>query len=241
MASETGHAKNVANLFTLAAYVNGYGAKYNPSKKVFEYPNLLLIHDAANLALKNVVVVKTSSETVINARADEFANVPEYATQLVNALISTDATERTIDDGKGYLRKIRGVRANKKKGPTPEDPNPVTHSVSQTSFDQIIQHMEGLLSVLKNEPSYAPNEPELRVSAVEEKIDRLNKTNEAAIIAEEAISNARLQRNNVLYNNPDAVTIVGIGVKGYIKSVFTAKSPEYKQVEGIHFKTYKKD
>lgn len=94
--AETGHAVNVANFLTLGAYVNGFGPKYNPSKAVLEHSNLLLIHEAAKQAVKNVVDIKTSSKTVINTRADEFADVSQYATQLVNALESSDATERTI-------------------------------------------------------------------------------------------------------------------------------------------------
>ena len=34
--SETGHAKNVANFQNLIAFVTGYGATYNPSKKCFK-------------------------------------------------------------------------------------------------------------------------------------------------------------------------------------------------------------
>ena len=239
--SETGHAKNVANFFTLKAFVGGYGTKYNPSKKVLELPQLEIIHTAGKQAVKNVVDAVAPYETVVNTRADEFEDVPEYATQLINALQSSDASERTIEDGKEFLRKIRGQRAEKKIEPKPGEPTPVTHSASQTSFDQTIQHMEGIAALLKNEPSYAPNEPELRVDAVEEKIARLISTNDAVATPEETISNARLQRDNILYNNPDALVTVAKGVKTYVKSVFKAHSPEYRQISGIPFKVITKD
>lgn len=241
MASETGHAINVANFLELTGFVGGFGIKYNPSKKVYEHPNLLLIHTAAKDAVKNVIDVKTPYKTIINTRADEFADVSEYATQLINALESSDASPRTIEDAKVFLRKIRGERATKKKEPEPGEPTPVTHSASQTSFDQIIQHMTGIESILKNETSYAPNETELRIDAVNDKIERLNATNDAVLLIEESISNARLQRDNILYNNPDALTKVAAGVKIYTKSVFKAKSPEFKQISGIPFRIYKKD
>ena len=239
--SETGHAKNVANFFDLAAFVNGYGSRYNPSKAVFKHSNLLLIHGAASQAVKRVVDVKTAYNNAVNARADEFVEVPEYATQLVNALASSDASKKTIEDAKGFLRKIRGEKASKKKELKEGEPIPVTHSSSQTSYDQVIQHMEGLASILKNEPSYAPNEDVLRVSAVYDKISKLNDTNNAVSTADEAIANARLQRDNILCNNLDALTIVAAGVKSYTKSVFKANSPEFKQISGISFRIYKKD
>ena len=101
--------------------------------------------------------------------------------------------------------------------------------------------MTGIESILKNETSYAPNETELRIDAVNDKIERLNTTNDAVLLIEESISNARLQRDNILYNNPDALTKVAAGVKIYTKSVFKAKSPEFKQISGIPFRIYKKD
>ena len=239
--SETGHAKNVGNFLILGAYVKGYGAKYNPSKKVLEHPNLLLIHGAAKQALKNVVDAKAPYERVINERADAFADVPEYATQLINALESSDASERTIADAKAFLRKIRGERASKKKVVQEGEPIPKTNSVSQKSFDQVIQHMEGIESILINEPSYAPNEVELTLVSVRKKIESLISTNDAVAAVEEAVSNARLHRDNVLYNNTDALTKVAAGVKIYTKSVFKAKSPEFKQISGIPFRIFKKD
>ena len=238
---ETGHAKNVANFFILQSFVQGYGTPYNPSKQVLKHPNLLLIHTAAKQAVKNVVDAVAPYDTVVNTRADEFQNVPEYATQLINALQSSDASERTIEDGKAFLRKIRGQRAEKKKEPKPGEPAPVTHSASQTSYDQTIQHMEGIAALLKNETSYNPNETELRIQAVEDKIARLNTTNDDVASQEQAISNARLDRDNILYNNPDALVTVAKGVKTYVKSVFKANSPEYKQISGISFKMYKTD
>ena len=101
--------------------------------------------------------------------------------------------------------------------------------------------MEGIAALLKNETSYNPNETELRIQAVEDKIARLNTTNDDVASQEQAISNARLDRDNILYNNPDALVTVAKGVKTYVKSVFKANSPEYKQISGISFKMYKTD
>jgi hypothetical protein len=36
--SETGHAKNVANLQDLISFVIGYGATYNPTKNTLKLP-----------------------------------------------------------------------------------------------------------------------------------------------------------------------------------------------------------
>jgi len=40
MASETGHAKNVANFEDLISFATGYGATYNPSKNSLKIQQL---------------------------------------------------------------------------------------------------------------------------------------------------------------------------------------------------------
>ena len=53
------------------------------------------------------------------------------------------------------------------------------------------------------------------------------------------VSNARIARNNTLYNTDDSIFEVAADVKKYIKSIFGATSPELAQVKGIEFKKSK--
>ena len=45
--SDSGHAKNVANLENLISFCDGYGAVYNPSKDALSLNNLKLLHSKA--------------------------------------------------------------------------------------------------------------------------------------------------------------------------------------------------
>ncbi|HNP67813.1 MAG TPA: hypothetical protein PKH16_07915 [Aequorivita sp.] len=54
-----------------------------------------------------------------------------------------------------------------------------------------------------------------------------------------AVSNARLERNRILYQENTGLVDTALGVKKYIKSVYGAASPEYNQIKGIKFKNYK--
>jgi len=51
-----------------------------------------------------------------------------------------------------------------------------------------------------------------------------------------AYSNARIDRNKVLYTDNTGLVDLALEVKKYVKSVFGAGSPQYKQVSGIKFK-----
>lgn len=53
--SETGHAKNVANLQDLIAFITGYGATYNPTKTALKLATLQTLNATANTVLTDVV------------------------------------------------------------------------------------------------------------------------------------------------------------------------------------------
>ena len=48
-------------------------------------------------------------------------------------------------------------------------------------------------------------------------------------------SNALISRNKELYTPETGLVDLALEVKNYVKSVFGASSPEYKQISGIEF------
>ncbi|PIX13311.1 MAG: hypothetical protein COZ74_06940, partial [Flavobacteriaceae bacterium CG_4_8_14_3_um_filter_31_8] len=104
------------------------------------------------------------------------------------------------------------------------------------SFDQLIQHLAGLAAVLAAEPSYTPNETELQIATVQAKIAELTEKNTAVSTAYTNVSNARIARNEILYNPTTGLVETAKDVKNYIKAIFGASSPQFGQVKGISFK-----
>lgn len=235
--SEVGHAKNVANFQDLIAFVEAYGATYNPTKNSLKLPQLHTLLAESQNSLQNVVEKHTTYNNVINARVTAFDGIRLLATRLISALETTNASKETINDAKGFNRKMRGQRASKKK--TSDDPNqpaPKTISASQQSYDQLIQHFEGLIAVLQSEPSYAPNEEDLKIASLHAKVTQLKTNNNNVSVAYASVSNARIERDKVL-NNPDTGLVdIASEIKKYIKSVFGPTSEQFAQVKGIQFK-----
>lgn len=238
--SEVGHAKNVANFQDLIAFVDGYGATYNPSKNSLKLPQLNTLYTDASNSLQKVVDKNTEYNNAVNDRVEAFDGLRSLSTRLVNALETTDANKEKIDDAKGFNRKLQGKRASKKEEPVdPNTPAPKTISSSQQSYDQLIQHFEGMISVLESEPSYAPNEADLKVTALNAKAVDLKDKNSKVAIAYTGVNNSRIDRNKTLYKDDSGLVDTATEVKKYIKSVYGATSPEFAQVKGIAFKNIK--
>lgn len=234
--SEVGHAKNVTNFQHIIEFVTGYGATYNPSKNSLKLPQLVALKATAEAKLTDVISKNTNYNNKVNERMVAFSNLKTLATRLVNALQTTDATTATINNAKTFNRKMQGKKASASQTPTdPNEPAPTRISTSQQSYDQLIQHLTGLKSVLEEEPSYTPNEVDLQVATITAKIADLTTKNTAVSTAYTNISNSRISRNETLYTSENGIFETASEVKKYIKSVFGASSPQYKQVSGIKF------
>ena len=233
---ETGHAKNVANFQDLIAFCTGYGATYNPTKTALKLPQLTTLNTSANNALADVVTKNTAYNNSVNARIATFDGFRALCTRLVNSLQTTDATGEKIADAKGFNRKIQGQRSTKVATIVdPTTPAPTTISTSHQSYDQLIQHFAGLISVLQSEPTYAPNENDLKIATLTAKQADMTTKNTALATAYTAVSNSRIARDKILYKDITGLVPIATDVKKYIKAVFGASSAEYRQVKSIEF------
>ena len=235
--SETGHAKNADNFEKIISFIMGYGTNFNPSKTSIKTPalNAQLLQARADIAAVGTKTVAFNN--TVNARAIIFAPVQPLATRIINAFIATDASDEAIKDARTIVRKIQGKRAKPKDTPTdPNAPAPNNISASQQSYDQQVEHFSALLEIVKAEPSYAPNENDLKVATLTTQLAGLKTANTNVNNAYTAVSNARIARDKTLYKPTTGVHDVVADIKSYVKSAFGATSPEFKQISKIAIK-----
>lgn len=243
--SETGHGKNVANFEDLISFCTGYGTAYNPSKNSIK---LLALNTLFTNAKNSMIAVSTNAtafNNAVNARVIVFEPLKKLTTRILNALEATDASKQTVDDFKTIARKIQGKRASEKLATvvddpnTPEDESQKSISASQQSYDNLIDHLSKVKDLLTAEPLYIPNETDLKLTAINTLIADMKTKNTAVITATTALSNSRIVRNDTLYKVIVGLVDIAQEVKKYVKSVFGAKSSQYKQVSGLQFRKVK--
>ncbi len=245
---ETGHSKNVANLEDVISYCVGYGPTYNPSKPSIKLPGLNTLLTTSKATLVAVNTTLTAFHNSTNAREIAFEPLRQLGTKILNALVASGASDQTINDFKTLNRKVQGKRAGGKMtkadsgkiiNPNPTDPLPeptdTSISAAQLSYDSYIDHYGKIIALLNTEPLYTPNENALKVTALNTLMTSLPTTNTTVINATTAYSNARIARNKSLYLAGTGLLDTVKDVKAYVKSVFGATSPEYKQISKIKF------
>lgn len=250
---ETGHTKNVANFDHLITLIQSYGANYSPSNTLVALTNLQTVLTNSQTALTNVKNEFNSWKNATNNREIAFDPLKGLSTQLLNTLIGTGANAQTIKDFKTINAKVQGSKLTKADAGIVEAPSETSVdtanstalpskksiSASQQSFDNLIDHYDKLIKLLASVPTYTPTENSLKVTTLNTLLTNLKTTNSLAYTKVVSVSNARIARNKILYDNPDALVTLAKLVKAYIKGKFGAKSPEFAQVSNLQFTVIK--
>lgn len=93
--------------------------------------------------------------------------------------------------------------------------------------------------MLEAEPLYRPNETELQLNVLKTRLTTLQTQNAAVDTAYAAYSNALIVRNETLYGEGEGLVGIAGDVKRYVRSLFGATSPQFKQLSGITFTALK--
>ncbi len=239
--SESGHPINVANFDDLISYVTAYGATYNPPKASIKLAALQTVSTNIKAAVAAVHTVEPAYKNAVSARDAAFVQLSPMVTRIINSLKATDTTDQTIESVKTIVRKIQGKRATpkvtdaEKKAAEAAGKPIVEISSSQMGYDNRLDNFDKLIKLLTTVTLYAPNEADLKTTALTTVYTDLKTKNAAVISATIPLSNARIARNVVMYKDITGMFDLAADVKTYVKSVYGATSPQYKQISKIKF------
>lgn len=228
--SESGHQKNIENFEDLIGFYDGYGGTYDPTNNLIKLAALNTHLTDSRAAQQAVADDKPDFVNATNDRQAIFETMRESTTKLVNAFNATEAvTDKMVDDAMTTVRKIRGQRVGK-VDPSSE----LSISVSQQSYDQLYNHFRTLVAYVKKEPTYNPNENELKPAQLDQLVQDLRTANKAVNDALVPYSKALKLRDKLLYGVKSGLVDRALESKKYVKS-FGTKSDEYRQISSITF------
>lgn len=240
--SETGHLLNIANFQDLISFCQGYGTAYNPAKDSLKIPQLQALYQNASDRFNSTKLQKTAFDNATNERKNAFKDLKPFTTKIVNAFAVSGADTLAVNNLKSVNKKMQGSSGKKESTVNTENSaHPVTNTIStsQQSYDRLIDHFANLIVVLEQNTVYNPNENDLKVASLKAKLNDLQTKNTNLINVYTTYSNALIERNQILYDASTGLVQTSKEVKQYIKSVFGATSPQYKQISKLEFKVRK--
>ncbi len=239
--SETSHLKNVTNFDELIAYITSYGAAYNPSRASIQLNELKALSANAKPYLSAVSDALPAYDNAVAARKAAFAPVGKLITRVNNAIKATETTEQVDESVRTLVRKLQGRRATPKKTEAEKaaaleaGKTIVEISSTQMDYDSRVDNLDKLIKLLNSITLYAPNEEELKITALIALHNDLKAKNLDVLNTEVIVSNVRNARNEFLYKSLTGLVDIALDTKTYIKSAFGATSPQYKQISKLKF------
>jgi hypothetical protein len=207
------------------------------------------------LTISGLSHLKTSGETAIakvtsaencyknstSERAEAFEELDNLVSRAINALRISGASSLNIAQAEAIMRDLRGKRTDVK---TTEGYSDVTifnrdntnhTTLHKGTIDSRIINFTKLIRLLSIIELYKPNETDLTITGLNDKLTELKLINANSVAADAALDSARWDRNAILYKPDSGLVDVALSVKMYVKSVFGATSPQYKAVSEIVF------
>jgi type I site-specific restriction endonuclease len=239
---ESGMSTYLAHFQQLINVCMSFGARYNPQTFALQIMNLALRHHEVQNAVNLVDSLLPDYIAAESERLSKFAGVPELATRVQASAIALKLPPAIIIHIREVVRKIRGARAKAIKPVDLTDPDAKAEkhiSVSQTSFNEQIEHFNQLIQLVASQSQYTPYEEDLLPAQLTAILNSLRTTNDAVMQILAPLTAARQARNALLFAPETGMIDIALAVKQYVESVFGAKSPQYKEVNHIKFKNRK--
>lgn len=231
---ETGHAKNVANLEMLIEQVKTY-SEYNPSIDNLKIPQLTTLYDSAVTNLNTVKDKRIANKNAIAKRQSTYDNLKPISTRIINHLDILGLNETTIDQAKSINRLIQGYSKKSNKKETDEQENNDTKSTSRQSYTQTAENFSKFLQLVSTVSAYNPNTNDLKLTELTTYYTSLVDATQVVNQTEAELNTALIERNTILYDDSNGLYERALNVKKYVKSVYGASAPEYKNVSKIKF------
>jgi len=241
----SGANTNVSNLKTLNSAIVGYGDIYNPANAQITPAALQAAYLLGLNAVNAVDSVLPANTNAKNARSKAFESLSKIATRVGNAFKSLIADDSAREHIRSLILLIQRGRVTTTKPKSSdnhisEDPASIKENTShKSSYDKQLDNFYKLIQFLASFPAYVPNEAELTVAGLTAFYNDLVMNNQTVVDTQTQLDSTRRMREKVLYQPVTGLVHLSNDSKSYIKSVFGANSPEYKQISKLKFGTYK--
>ncbi len=217
------HIKNLQNFDKVIAVCTGLGGNYNPGQQNLSVQELTTLLNNANAAYDSMKEVRSDYKHATNHREVMFEGIDKLAGRVLSELKSSNVLEQTVADAREMTRKLAGRKASRDPVST-ELPAATETSKKRRAkgldYASMADNFGILVMTVSEQPNYHPNMEDLKVQALQKKLEELQVANANVSTARAQLMNAKWSLNNMLYTNPGSVYDTMKGVKLQMKAIF---------------------
>jgi hypothetical protein len=236
---ETGRAKNIDNFKILISAAVQLGSIYNPVPTLIQLPSLNALLAGAENSSEILAQARRNFDEATNSRVALFEPLAKKASRIVSTMELSGIEDRTVDNAKSLLKKIRGTRTSPKSvavASDPATPPKATISTSQLSYANQLANFALLVGQAVGLPAYSTNEPDLQPNGLNAYLADLKTAHNRVIDTENAHSQALTTRNSALYADNTGLVDVSLTVKKYVKTLNIPDNQLVKTIVSLEFR-----
>ncbi|MGF1923097.1 MAG: hypothetical protein ACQUHE_02875 [Bacteroidia bacterium] len=216
---ENDHVRNLANFDSLIAIIVGFGKHYKPTKGGIQLEALKVVSQNAKVAIANVNQLTDQHIHAVNLREVAFTTLQLLNEKLANALqVTANMSEIEMYMLVGSKRVLYNQFA------------------SQSRYDFLLDNFCKVIKMIKSNPLYLPQDPELQILKLEEFYAILYFKNNEVKKVNAWLANACLIRDEVIYREHNGLVTLSAKVRTYVKYHFGWDSMQFKKVAMLDIK-----
>lgn len=231
------HVKNAEAFTRMVNFCTGYGGKYNPGRQNLRIESLSTQLETVRQVLEQVISTKTHYDNEVNRRKQAFDQLPRLVSSILRTLEASGASPEKLDDARQFVHQISGM-VPKSREPLPSDQAQgivSKRSRLQLAYVSKADSFAKLVQSVISEPLYQAFEPELSPTGLVNKAQELNQLNQQVGDARQQWSNARINRELVMYGKGLSLYETAKAVRKYVRAIYGHDSGQYAQVKALQF------
>ena len=199
--SESGFDKNLSLYEQMLEEIKPSTANYNPPVESLSLETLESYVEPMKISLGKVKQCEGDYTFAINARQAAYDDMKKRITRVNDLLPLLKLDSRTMTDIKSAYNRIRGYSANSEQG-----------------FEHLKENFQSYLVLLKLITTYQTNDPQLSIEALDALDTELAAKDKAVSETDSALSSARDERNQLMFNKQTGIVPCCKSVKQYYRS-----------------------
>lgn len=228
--TESGFAKNAANLKDLIIRLKTLGTAYQPPKQAFQIESLELLSKNADEAIRVLSHVLPVYSKAVDEQELIFKPLSNLITRSYNYLKAAIDNPAELQTAKTLAYNLRGMASK-----TTKTDGTTTQPRARVSYDTKVENVKQYIDVLVTSKIYSPAEADISIAALQSILASMENNITAVAIAKTPVDDARKNRINVFYDKQIGLVAIVKGVKNYIKASLKSDHPQRKHILALTF------
>lgn len=224
--------KTAGSFDKVLASCKSIGERYQPPTPALGITALSDLSNRLQQTKQAVIVTRATYRLAVNSRQQSFAGIATLSVRVVNMLAASGVSDQDLADAislKNQLQRTARKRTSSPPVSTANGTVPARRAASRKHFEMRTETFASLVRIVERIETYAPNECDLKLNALRNKLDELARKSFEVEMASIAFGKARKERQQLVFGEQGVEDTLQ-AVKRYIRAAFGVVSLEASQI-----------